>query len=260
MTLEGTDPPVYRPIDCALHDRLEAAATLRRPAALSYVDGGGHTVSSCETIVDVFARGGEEFLTTASGLEVRLDRVISFGDEAIPVGACTPRVILETERLVLRQLTLDDAEFVFALTNEPSFLEFIGDKGISTLENARAYITNGPLDSYRRYGYGLWLVQLKVDGVPIGTCGILRKEWLADPDIGYAFLPSYWGRGYALEAAAAVLFHARATWSLDRIAAVVTPHNAPSIRLLEKLGMRFERTVVNPNAEVLALFISASAR
>jgi RimJ/RimL family protein N-acetyltransferase len=99
------------------------------------------------------------------------------------------------------------------------------------------------------------LVLLKDGGVPIGTCGILRKDWLDDPDIGYAYLPQFWGRGYAREAAAAVLAHGHGAWALDRIVAVVTPHNAASIRLLEKIGMHFERTVVDPKSgEQLSLF------
>lgn len=164
------------------------------------------------------------------------------------------RIVLETERLLVRELTPDDAAFALGLTNDPAFLEYIGDKGIRTLDDARAYIDTA-IDSYRRLGYGLFLVESRIDRVPIGTCGILRKEWLDDPDIGYAFLPAYRGRGYALEAAAAVLAHARREWSLERVVAVVTPHNAASIRLLGKLGLRFERTVEEPRTgEQLALF------
>jgi RimJ/RimL family protein N-acetyltransferase/transcriptional antiterminator Rof (Rho-off) len=254
MTNETTDDP-YRPIDCALHDRLEAAATVGRPADLAWADAAGRELSSRETIVDVFARRGEEFLTTASGLELRLDRILALDGVAFGAAARAPRVVLETERLVLRELGLDDAEFVLRLTNEPSFLEFIGDKGVRTLDDARNYIVTGPLDSYRRHGHGLLLVRLKEGGEPIGTCGILRKDWLDAPDIGYAFLPSCWGRGYAQEAAAAVLEHGRRACSLGRIVAVVTPHNTASIRLLEKLGMRLESTVVDPRSgEPLALF------
>lgn len=243
----------YRPIDCALHDRLEAAATIGRPADLAWIDAEGRETSSRETIVDVFARGGEEFLTTASGLEVRLDLVTALDGVAFRAAGCAPRTVLETARLVVRELSPDDAPFVIELTNDPAFLEYIGDKGIRTLDDARAYVGTA-LDSYNRYGYGLFLVQLK-DGTPIGTCGILRKEWLDAPDIGYAFLPAFRGRGYALEAAAGVHAHARDAWSLERIVAVVAPGNAASIRLLEKLGLRFERTVVDPRTgEHLALF------
>jgi RimJ/RimL family protein N-acetyltransferase len=182
--------------------------------------------------------------------------IVTLDGEAFRTGdAAGPRVALETERLTIRELALDDAEFALTLTNEPSFLEFIGDRGVRTLEDARNYIATGPLASYARHGHGLMAVLLKDGGVPIGMCGVLKKDWLDAPDIGYAFLPQYWGRGYALEAAAAVLAHARTALGLRRVVAVVTPHNVPSIRLLEKLGMRFERTVVDPKSgEQLALF------
>ena len=138
----------------------------------------------------------------------------------------------ETARLRLRLLSLDDAPFILRLINEPSFLEHIGDKGVRDLEGARAYLADGPMASYARHGHGLMAVAVKETGEPIGMCGLLKREHLDHPDLGYAFLPEAWGLGYAFEAARAVLEDAK----LDRVLALVSPGNGPSIRLLEKLG------------------------
>lgn len=144
---------------------------------------------------------------------------------------------LETERLLLRPLTTDDAPFILTLLNEPSFLRFIGDKKVRTLEDAQQYLLNGPIASYNQYGFGLLLVELKESQTPIGMCGLLKREELPDPDIGFAFLPDYWNKGFGFEAATAVLKDAQ----LDRTLAIVNHDNDASIRLLEKLGFRFER-------------------
>lgn len=149
--------------------------------------------------------------------------------------------VLETERLVLRRLAVDDAEFMFRLLNEPSFIRFIGDRGIRTLDDARGYILNGPVASYERFGFGLYLVTLKAEGTPIGMCGLLKRDSLEDADVGFAFLPAFWSRGYAFESAAAVVAHGKSDLGLERIVAVVMPENRGSIRVLEKLGMSFER-------------------
>ncbi|MBS1765806.1 MAG: GNAT family N-acetyltransferase [Acidobacteria bacterium] len=140
--------------------------------------------------------------------------------------------ILETARLNLRPLALDDAPFILRLLNEPSFLQHIGDKGVRDLDGARAYLANGPLASYAAHGHGLLAVELKEGGEPIGMCGLLQREHLEHPDLGYAFVPEAWGQGYASEGARAVLDEAK----IPRILALVSPANAPSIRLLEKLG------------------------
>jgi RimJ/RimL family protein N-acetyltransferase len=147
---------------------------------------------------------------------------------------------LETDRLIVRHLKLDDAEFILGLLNEPSWLRFIGDKGVRTLDDARDYILNGPVESYRRFGFGLYLTQQKSDGTPIGLCGLLKRDALPDADIGFAFLPAFWGKGYAHEAAAAVMEHGRTVLGLKRIVAITDPDNESSIRLLEKLGMRLD--------------------
>lgn len=151
--------------------------------------------------------------------------------------------VLESDHLGLHRLTLEDAPFILNLLNEPSYLQFIGDKGVRTLDDARNYILAGPIDSYDRHGFGLYLTTLKDDGTPIGICGLLKRESLDAPDIGYAFLPAHWSRGYAFESASAVLAYARSVLGLTRLVAVVSPDNARSIRLLEKLGLRFERMV-----------------
>ncbi|HYE57631.1 MAG TPA: GNAT family N-acetyltransferase [Rhodothermales bacterium] len=134
-------------------------------------------------------------------------------------------VVLETERLVLRRLTLDDAGFIVGLLNEPSFLRFIGDRGVRNEEQARAYLRDGPLASYAQHGFGLYLAVRKEDGVPLGMCGLLRREALDDPDVGFALKPAYWSQGYAYEAARAVLDYGRDTLGLRHIVAIVAPDN-----------------------------------
>ena len=151
--------------------------------------------------------------------------------------------ILETERLSLRRLTPDDAQFILELLNQPSFLRYIGDKGVRNSEDAIQYIQTGPVASYDRFGFGLYLVELKESGTPIGMCGLLKRETLADVDVGFAFLPDYWSRGYAFEAAAAVMTYGREVLGLRRIVAITSLDNAASIKLLEKIGLRFERLI-----------------
>jgi len=151
--------------------------------------------------------------------------------------------VLETKRLTLRYFSHDDAEFIVRLLNEPAFIEYIGDKGVRTVEEANQYLLNGPMDSYEQYGYGLNMVELKETGKPIGMCGLVRRENLDDVDIGYAFLEQHWSKGYARESAEAVLEHAQNTLGVDRVVAIVTPGNRSSIKLLEKIGLTFERMI-----------------
>lgn len=152
-------------------------------------------------------------------------------------------IVLETERLRLRWLTLDDAPFIIELVNDPSFIRFIGDKGVRTIADAEKYILNGPVASYEQYGYGLYATELKDDSVPIGICGILKRETLPHPDIGFAFLPAYWKQGYAFEAAVAVMKYARNVLNVDTILAITTPENEASGILLSKIGLNFERLI-----------------
>jgi RimJ/RimL family protein N-acetyltransferase len=164
-------------------------------------------------------------------------------------------IVLETERLELHEFTPDDAEFVLRIVNEPSFLRYIGDRGVRTLDDARRYIADGPVAGYARDGHGLMRVVRKSDGAAVGMCGVLKRETLPEPDIGFSFLPEHWSQGYALESARAVMRHARGTLRLGRILAITTKDNEPSMRLLGKLGFRFER-MMPVGAEELRLFVS----
>lgn len=154
--------------------------------------------------------------------------------------------ILDTERLTLRELTEEDAGFMLKLLNEPSFLRFIGDRGVRTVEDARRYLREGPISSYKRLGFGLYLVELRDAQTPIGICGLVKREALDDVDIGFAFLPAFWSKGYAFESAAAVMRYAQDVIGLNRIAAIVSPDNDRSIGVLNKLGLRFERLITWP--------------
>jgi RimJ/RimL family protein N-acetyltransferase len=154
--------------------------------------------------------------------------------------------VIETERLILRQMIVKDAAFILDLLNQPAFLRFIGDRGVRSLEEAEKYIRNGPLDSYERLGFGLYLVELKDGGLPAGICGLIKREALEDVDLGFAFLPQFWSKGYAFESAAAVMLYAREVLKLKRIVAIVTPDNERSVRLLERLGLNFERRLILP--------------
>jgi RimJ/RimL family protein N-acetyltransferase len=167
--------------------------------------------------------------------------------------------VIVTPRLALRELTLEDAPFVLRLLNDPSFLRYIGDRGVRDLDDARRYISRGMIESYRSHGYGLWLVEaLESHRQPMGLCGLVSREGLPAPDIGFAFLPQWWSRGYAYEAASAVMAHARREWGLGRVLAIASPQNASSLRLLRKLGFEYERDVLMPgDAEAVALFTCA---
>ena len=151
--------------------------------------------------------------------------------------------VIDTERLSLRCLTADDAPMILALLNEPSFLQFIGDRKVRTLDDARAYITNGPMAMYERHGFGLWHTALRETGEPIGICGLIKRSSLPDVDVGFAFFPQYCGKGYATESAAAAIEFGKQRFGLTRIVAVMQKDNAISRRVLEKLGLEPEGTV-----------------
>jgi RimJ/RimL family protein N-acetyltransferase len=154
--------------------------------------------------------------------------------------------ILKTERLVLRHLTEDDAAFILELLNSPGFIENIGDRGVRDLDGARKYVSEGPAESYRRNGFGLWLTALRETDEPVGICGLVKRDGLEDTDIGYAFLPAFWGRGYAVEAARAVLDHAREVIGLPKVVAITKPDNVGSIAVLEKIGLKFDKLIQLP--------------
>lgn len=166
--------------------------------------------------------------------------------------------VIETERLLLRKLTRDDAEFILDLLNQPSFLRYIGDKGVRNIEDAVRYLETGPLASYERVGFGLYLVELKKTGAPIGLCGLLKRDTLPDADVGFALLPDYRSQGYAFEAASAVMTYGREVLGLRRILAITSPDNHDSIRLLEKIGLRFEGLVTLPEQGEVRLFGTVS--
>lgn len=187
----------------------------------------------------------------------------SYGDTRCPprqadcCGAPAVAAVADTGRLAIRRLAEDDAAFILDLLNQPSFLKYIGDKGVRTLEDARDYLRKGPMHSYDRFGFGLYRVSLTSDDTAIGICGLVKRDALDDVDIGFAFLPAFWSRGYAFEAATAVLAHARGDLGLGRIVAIVSPENDSSIRLLGRLGLRFERLVrLADDAPEIQLFAS----
>jgi ribosomal-protein-alanine N-acetyltransferase len=160
--------------------------------------------------------------------------------------AAVPRT-LTTERLLLRPLTLDDAPFVLELVTEPDWIRFIGDKNVRTLDDARRYLIEGPLRMYAEYGVGSLCVTLKDTGEPVGICGLIKRPGLDDVDIGFAFLERHRGKGYGAESSLAILEHARRELQLARVVAITTPDNAASMKLLEKIGLRYERDVALPS-------------
>ena len=166
--------------------------------------------------------------------------------------------VTQTERLLLRRLDVRDSAFIFELVNEPSWLRYIGDKGVKTLQDAQRYIENGPIEMYQRLGFGLYAVELKENGAPIGICGLIKRDALVDVDLGFAFLPRFWTKGYALESASAVMSYGRRALGLSRIVAIVSQDNHRSARLLEKLGFRLESTVsLQPDGDELKLYAAA---
>ncbi len=152
--------------------------------------------------------------------------------------------MVDTERLIIGKFSVDDAAFVLELLNTPAWLEFIGDRNVLTLDDAKQYILTGPLTSYERFGFGPYVVKLKTSNVPIGLCGLYKRDALNDIDIGFAFLPVYAGKGYGYEAASVVLAYAITTLGLTRITGITKLTNQNSIRLLEKLGLRFEKKII----------------
>jgi [ribosomal protein S5]-alanine N-acetyltransferase len=161
--------------------------------------------------------------------------------------------ILETERLLIREFIPADSSFIMQLLNSPGWLRYIGDRNVRSEDDAINYLTNGPMKSYREHGYGLWLVALKDQEAPIGMCGLIKRDYLEHTDIGFAFLPEYTGKGYAEESAQAVFNYAKSTLFLPIIAAITVPGNASSIKLLEKLEFKQQRTI-ELNGEQLLLF------
>lgn len=161
----------------------------------------------------------------------------------------TKHILLKTERLVLRRMRLDDAEFVLNLLNTKAWIKYIGDRNVKTTEAAREYIKEKVLMGYSINRLGMLLVELKADGKALGICGLVEREGLEAPDIGFAFLPEFMGRGYALESAEPILNYARVKLGIPKVQAITIKENESSIRLLEKLGMTFIKTIRIPNDE-----------
>jgi RimJ/RimL family protein N-acetyltransferase len=169
-------------------------------------------------------------------------------------------IICESERLILRLLDPQtDAAFILDLLNQPSFIRNIGDRGVRTLADATRYIETGPLAMYAQHGIALFRTELKDTHEPIGLCGLLKRDWLRDVDIGFAFLPQYWSKGYAFESAAAVIAWAREHRGITRVVAITAPANTGSQRVLEKLGLRYSKNVHSPEGQESRLYTPAGA-
>lgn len=165
--------------------------------------------------------------------------------------------VIETDRLLLRELVTEDAPFILRLLNEPSWLRHIGDKQVHSLEDAERYINDGPRTSYYENGFGLYLVTIRTNEIPVGVCGLLKRKTLEHPDIGFALLPEYWGQGYAFEAARGVMNHVTVQMRMPRVAGITKADNSASIKLLQRLGMRLEGTVkLNELEPELLLFMT----
>jgi len=166
-------------------------------------------------------------------------------------------VVLETERLVLREVDDEDAPFMLELLNSPGFLENIGDRGVRDLEQAKTFIEERLRGSYRDHGFGMWVTVQKSDHTPVGIAGLVRREGLDVPDVGYAFVQRVWGRGYAQEAAAAVLGHAQGPLGIPKLAAITSPENFASMAVLRKIGFSFHGMVELPGIERESTYFTA---
>ena len=165
--------------------------------------------------------------------------------------------ILETERLILREITESDAEFILDLLNQPSFIKYIGDRNLRTADQSRDFIESRFIDSYKKFGFGLWAVELKENQTPIGICGFVKRDSLPDADIGFAFLPEFEKKGFAFESAVASMKYGRDVLNLSRVLAITSQDNEASGRLLGKLGFKFERlSDVHGDGTELKLFVS----
>jgi RimJ/RimL family protein N-acetyltransferase len=164
------------------------------------------------------------------------------------------KTILETDRLIFRDFSSTDADFILTLLNTPSWQKFIGDKNVHSTEDAEHYLINGPLKSYLENGFGLWLVLLKDSNKPIGMCGLVKRDYLENVDIGFALMPEYEGLGYGFEMASATIMHSKNILKIDSVVAITDADNASSIKLLNKLGLHFERKVNSAEGDEVLLF------
>lgn len=152
-------------------------------------------------------------------------------------------MILKTGRLVLTEFTIKDASFFFELVNDPAWIQFIGDRNVKTIQDAEKYLRNKIIPSYHKNSFGFYLVSTKKDNTSIGMSGLINRDGLEHIDVGYAFLPKYWGKGYAFEATKAVLDYAKDVLNINPIVAITDIDNIKSIQLLERLGLQFDKII-----------------
>ncbi|WP_317899622.1 GNAT family N-acetyltransferase [Aurantibacillus circumpalustris] len=164
--------------------------------------------------------------------------------------------ILETERIRLRQFTEEDAGFIFKLLNTEGWLKYIGDRNIKTLEDARLYIMNSFILHFKKFGFGPYLVELKETNTPIGMSSLIKRDHFDDVDLGFAFLPEYIGKAYALEASKAVISYAKNKLGIKKLVAITNQDNIASINLLQKLDFKSEGIIKMPDDEEELLFFS----
>ena len=162
-------------------------------------------------------------------------------------------IIAETERLIISKFSLEDAPFLLKLINTPKYLKYIGDKNLKTVEDAENYLTNGALKSYKEHGFGFYKLQEKLSNTTIGTCGLVKRDELEDIDMGFAFLPEFEGQGFGFESSMAIIKLAKEKFHLKQLLAITLPINKNSIKLLEKLGFKYQKTVIpfDDNEELL---------
>ncbi|HMG16436.1 MAG TPA: GNAT family N-acetyltransferase [Saprospiraceae bacterium] len=162
---------------------------------------------------------------------------------------------IETDRLIICELNISDAPFILKLLNTPSWIKYIGDRNIKTIQDAENYLTSGPIESYNKNGFGLFKIELKDNNHAIGMCGLIKRDVLDDIDLGFALLPEYEAKGYAYEASMGVLKMAKSDLNLNTILAITLPENTSSINLLKKIGLQFERLIkLKEDSEDLMLF------
>jgi RimJ/RimL family protein N-acetyltransferase len=150
---------------------------------------------------------------------------------------------LETERLIISEISLEDAPFFYELVNDPAWIQFIGDRDVKTITDAENYLRNKIIPSYKKNGFGFYLVSTKIQNRPIGISGLIDRDGLDNVDVGYAFLPEFRGKGFAFEATKAILTFAKNDLHLDPIVAITNLDNLKSCQLLERLGLKFDKII-----------------
>ncbi|HMG66102.1 MAG TPA: GNAT family N-acetyltransferase [Chitinophagaceae bacterium] len=169
--------------------------------------------------------------------------------------------IIKTKRLILKPFTTGDTEFILELLNTEGWIKNIGDRNVKTTEEAKNYLKNGPLKSYELNGFGLYLVQLNEGGTSIGMCGFVKRDYLDHPDIGFAFLPEYIGKGYAFEIATRIIEYGLMELEFEKIFAITLPQNSSSVKLIERIGFTYDKNfITNDTNEELSLYYITKER